>query len=434
MIRSRRLSGNPPSDDRRQSKIGMRGMKRRRIRLFGMNFPPEPTGIAPYAGALALGMSAAGFEVEVHVPHPHYPEWRCYEGYGGWQRAEWFHNVRVWRTRHYLPSPPRGFKRLVSEITLGFRFCIARWKSPDVVIAISPPLFANAFTAVRARLNPRRPRLILWVQDIYSLGMAETGEGNAFVQLVTRWIEGRVSRAADALVVIHPRFRDFVVEEFGVVASRVTVLPNWAHLPESQTPDKTAARESLGFPTDRSIAIHTGNMGVKQGLENIIDAARTADANAAPVHFVLVGDGGERKKLESYAKGVERITFVDPLEHESYRQALAAADVFLVNEKPGVSAMAMPSKLTTYFGAGRPVVAATDALGITASEISAAGAGVVVPAGDPVALLEAVIAVLKDPQMAERYAENGRRYRNAVLGENVAMVKWRAVIDAVTRS
>ncbi len=53
----------------------------------------------------------------------------------------------------------------------------------------------------------------------------------------------------------------------------------------------------------------------------------------------------------------------------------------MVNELPGVANMAVPSKLTSYFDAARPVLAATEMGGITASEIEQARAGVVVQAG-----------------------------------------------------
>ena len=95
-----------------------------------------------------------------------------------------------------------------------------------------------------------------------------------------------------------------------------------------------------------------------------------------------------------------------------------------MNELPGVSEMAVPSKLTSYFSAGRPVVAATDVSGITAEEVRAADAGVVVPAGDPEALLDAVTALGADPGHAEHLGKNGRLYRKTVLDEESAINRF----------
>lgn len=401
------------------------------VAIFSLNYPPEPTGIASYAGALSTGLAAAGYRVAAHVAHPHYPEWNIHEGFGQWTQTEQAGGVDITRRLHSVPNPPRGVRRLLSEITFGIRLLCARWGSPRVVIALSPPLFATAMAAIRLRLTPQRPRLIVWVQDIYSLGLAETGEGGRMTLKITRWVEARTLRLADQVVVLHQRFADFLAHELGVDATKVVVFRNWTHIPPSEPINGEEAKVALGWPLDKTLAVHTGNMGAKQGLENIVDAARLADKESAPVQFILVGDGGERRALEQDGQGVSRLTFVDPLNDEKYRLALAAADVLVVNEKPGVSGMSMPCKLTSYFDAGRPVVAATDPNGITASEVAMADAGSVVEAGHPNALLDAVLALREDRETAARFGANGRRHREAVLGESTAIENWKALIERV---
>jgi colanic acid biosynthesis glycosyl transferase WcaI len=403
------------------------------ICMLSLHFPPEPTGNAPYSGGLASGLAAAGQRVTVHAGHPHYPEWKIYDGHGGWTQVEEFQGVQVKRRLHYVPRPPRGLRRLISELSFGVRLAFSRWDSPGVVIALSPPLFSTALAVARLRLMPRRPSLLVWVQDLYSLGLAETGEGGDFVQRVTRWVERQTLGAADRVVVIHERFADYVANELGIPSSKVVVLRNWTHLPPSVAVDSAKAKAKLGWPSSLTLAVHSGNMGAKQGLENVVDAARLADERKSPVHFILVGEGSERQALEAQGARISRLTFVDPLNEENFRLALGAADVLIVNEKPGVSAMAMPSKLTSYFDAGRPVVAATDRGGITASEITAAQAGIVVPAGDPAALLDAVLMLRAHPDTAARYGANGRRYREINLGEAQAMDNWKRLIQDVGR-
>lgn len=401
------------------------------ISIFGLNYPPEQTGIAPYTGALAAGLKERGHEVGADVGHPHYPEWVIREGYGQWARTEYLDGVRVRRRLHYVPRSPRGFRRLLSELSFGARIVSARSRRARVAIAVSPSLFSTAMVASRLRLTPRRPRLIIWVQDIYTLGLMETGEGGGFVGRITRHVEAGTLRSADRVVVIHQRFADFVTEVLGVDRSRVAIIRNWTHLPPSDPVNKDSAKAALGWPIGVILVVHTGNMGVKQGLENVIEAARLADERCAQVHFVLVGDGGQRRSLEQAARGLSRLTFVDPLGDDEYRLALGAADVLLVNEAPGVSAMAVPSKLTSYFDAGRPVIAATDPDGITASEVGAAGAGIVVPAGNPCALLEAVLDMAGNPEAMGRFSASGRRYREDVLDEQAAIDQWARVIESV---
>lgn len=400
-----------------------------KVCILGLNYPPETTGIAPYTGALAANLARAGYEVEAHVAQPHYPAWRISPGYGGWRRTECVDGVKVQRRWHYVPQPPRGIRRLLSEISFGLRISAARWGSPRIVIAVSPALFSTALAVLRLRLTPRHPYLIVWVQDLYSVGIAETQEGGKVVQRITRWVEGNTLRAADRVVVIHPRFADLVVSQLGVSSSKVEVIRNWTHIRAYEAVDSAVARDALGWPSGVTLAVHTGNMGVKQGLDNVVDAARLADERGEPVQFIMVGDGGERRKLESYGRGIVRLSFVDPLDDDDYRLALSAADVLLVNEKPGVSEMALPSKLTAYFDAERPVIAATDPGGITASEIITSGSGVVIPSGDSGALLDAVLALRGDADAAAEFSANGLKHRETALCEQTAMTRWISLIS-----
>jgi glycosyltransferase involved in cell wall biosynthesis len=174
-------------------------------------------------------------------------------------------------------------------------------------------------------------------------------------------------------------------------------------------------------------------MGAKQGLENVIEAARYADTVSAPVHFILVGDGGERARLQALAEGIERITFVPPLDAVDYRHALDAADVLLVNERPGVSEMAVPSKLTSYFDAGKPIVAATDETGITAEEIRSSGGGVIVPPSDPRQLVQAILRLANNEEEARALGEAGRQYRQTTLSPSFAIDSFARLLIAPAR-
>jgi len=294
---------------------------------------------------------------------------------------------------------------------------------------VSPALFATWLVTLRVRLSLKRRPLVTWVQDLYSLGLHETGEGGRVVSAITRWVESYALRRADRVVVVHPRFAEYVVGELGVQRSKVVVIRNWAHLPASGVPSATTSRSHLGWPKTSALAVHLGNMGAKQGLENIVEAARLADQVSAPILFILVGDGSERNRLQAGAKGISRIKFVDPLDEHDFRMALAAADVLVVNEKPGVSSMAVPSKLTSYFDAGKPIVAATDPHGTTADEINASGAGIVVPAGEPRVLLETALQLCVDRTRSSTYGSNGRAYREAALGEDRAISAFEGLLN-----
>lgn len=391
---------------------------------MGLNFPPEPTGNAPYTGSLAKGLVEKQWDVEVLTAHPHYPEWQVATGYGQWTRRETCNGHLVTRLKHYVPSSPRGLRRAVSEVSFGVRLAARKWRRPDVILTVSPALFSSTLALAKARIFYRKTPFVLWIQDLYKLGLEETDQGGSVITKVMALIEGWTVRRATHVVVIHDRFKQRVVDDFSVSPEKVTVVRNWTHLPPGGDIDKTAARSDLGWPLDSPIVLHAGNMGVKQGLDNVVEAARIAEKRETPIRFVLLGDGSDRARLEKLAAGIANITFVDPLTDAQYPSALRAADVLLVNEKPGVSEMAVPSKLTSYFDAGRPVLAATDPNGVTSDEIRVAEAGVTVASGEPEQLLEAALALLSDPQRGDALGARGREYRLQTLDASAAFSRF----------
>lgn len=402
-----------------------------RVLLVAVNYFPETTGIAPYVSSLAKGLSAHGMSVDVITAYPHYPQWRVWAGHRGWTTVENVKGVRVTRVRHFVPRVPRATLRLLSELTFGLRLLFGRVNPADVVVSVSPALFSSALLAMKVR---RSTPLVVWVQDIYTLGMVETGTGGGMAGRMVELVESRLLRRSDRVVVIHRRFVNYLTNRLGVDEERLRVVRNWTHLgTSSMGSERVDVRRRFGWSDVETVVLHSGNMGVKQGLENVVAAARLADDLDLPVRFVLLGDGAERQTLVKLGQGVSRLDILDPVDEASFSAVLEAADILLVNEKVGVSSMAVPSKLTSYFSAGRPVLAATDLQGITAEEVRNADGGVVVEAGTPEALVRAALRLGGDYAERARLGRNGREYCERVLSEEAAIRAFAKVLRSVGR-
>jgi colanic acid biosynthesis glycosyl transferase WcaI len=403
-----------------------------RVTVVGLNYAPEASGIAPYTAGLASGLAGLGWDVRAVTSFPHYPAWRIAEGFVGRSSREVLDKVKVTRLRPYMPKNPAGFKRLIVELHFGFRSVTAKWGRPEVIVLVSPALFSVALALAKAKLSPQRPSVIIWVQDLYSLGVAETGAMGGNGARIMGVIESQVLKRADVVVAIHDRFKRYITSALKVTASDIAVVRNWTHLRVAR-PEKSGFRESLRWG-EETVVLHAGNMGAKQALENVVEAARLADIQRAPVRFVLLGDGNQREKLELLGAGIERLEFLSPVSDDEFQGAMAAADILLVNEKPGIAEMAVPSKLTSYFAAGRPVIAATDTNSITAEEVETAQAGVRVDAGDPQALLDEALALGRDVERAAVLAANGINYQLRLLSRDAAIAHYAEIINSLAGS
>lgn len=393
--------------------------RRLRVLIVGVNYAPEKVGIGPYTSGLAEGLAAQGHQVRVITSYPHFPGWRVDQRVVDSASP----TVEVTRVRHYTPRNPTLLRRVLFELAFGARAAVQRWGRPDVVLAPSPALFATALVVAKAKL--RRLPVGVIVQDLYGVGVREATRVGPRTGAAISRIEARTLASATAVSVIHENFVASLHRQ-GYTGDRTRVIRNWVHTAPAGPLDVIASRAALGWGPDEIIVLHTGSMGAKQGLGAVVDAARHADRLMAPVRFVLMGDGPAKAGLQRAAAGVHRVQFMEPVDKATYSDVLASADLLLVNELPGVGEMAVPSKLTSYFFAGKPVIAATGPHGVTAQEIALSGGGVVTPPGSPEKLLDAALELASDPGQAARIGSAGRAYAAARLSAEKAVAEYDA--------
>ena len=392
-----------------------------KILLVAINYDPEPTGIGPYVASLARNLVGRGHTVEVITGVPHYPQWAATRELHGLRVSEVLNGVTVHRVKHVIPAGGIGVARALMELTFGVNAIAAPWGRPDLVLTVSPPLIATLLVLGRARLTSARPTVAVWTQDLYTRGLTELGAKQSWKLGLARALEGFVLRAADTVVAIDERFRAFAVEELGVDPARVTVHRNWVHLDTAgPVEDPARVRARMGWGA-RPVALHAGSMGEKQGLEYLVEAGRIAQGAGSDLLFVLMGHGSRRAEMERLAQGCPNVQVIDPVDQADVTSTLQSADVLLVCERPGVREMALPSKLTSYFTAGRPVVASTHPEGTSASLIRDAEAGRLVAPGDALGIYTATSELVADPAIAQVHGASGRLYAHEHMLEAVAV-------------
>ena len=376
--------------------------------LIGINYAPEQTGIAPYTTGLAEYLAARDWDVTVVTGMPHYPQWRVHDRYRWSLRArESSAGVQLRRVRHHTPAHPTALSRSLYELTFLLHAMTVRTPRPDCVLGVVPSLSGGVAAAVHAALH-RVPFGIV-VQDLMGPAAAQSGiPGGTVASGPARMIEGWIARGAGGLGVVTESFRPYL-EGLGVAPDRITHLPNWSHV-SPPSGSRTARRRALGWPAETQVVLHAGNMGFKQGLHNVVETARLALERRVPIRFVLMGDGSDRPRLQELGAGLPTLEFLDPQPDDTFMDIMAAADVLLINEQGSVQDMSLPSKITSYFLAGRPVVAAVRHDGSTATELHRSGAAVVVPAERPGLLLTELRRLASDQLLQEQLAAKGLAY------------------------
>jgi colanic acid biosynthesis glycosyl transferase WcaI len=399
-----------------------------RASIVSINYAPELTGIGVYSTGLAEHLARAGMAATVHTAFPYYPAWakRAADRRTLFRR-EAAGGVAVRRSYVYVPARPTALRRILHELSFAASASLGYLFAPraDVTVVVSPPLALGLAIGLLARL--KRSPLVLHVQDLQPDTAIELGmlPGGGAIARALHALERASYRLADRVAVIS----DGIAERLrakGVPQTKVFVFRNWADT-DRVVPGTCATRYRADWNLGaRTVVLYAGNLGVKQGLDVLLDAAAILDRSRRDVALVIVGDGGERRRLVERARalGLGNLQFRPLQPAGRMSELLATADVAVVTQRPAVRDGVMPSKLGNLLCSARPVVVAADAGSELARTVRAADCGVVVPPEDPAALAGAIALLADAPVRRARLGANGRRFAEGCLDRQAILAEF----------
>ena len=404
-----------------------------RALLVTTNYWPEPTGIAVYTTDLAESLTTQGDQVTVLTSLPHYPWWRVPSKFAHLGEGTGTHNgVSIIRAKHLVPPKMNALLRMRFETSLWWNLRRVSKSMVgndfDMIIACIPTVAAGIVGKRIARKLGIPFGLI--VQDLSGAGAKQSGlRGGAVISKIAHAVEGRALHGADGLVVVSPAMRDVVVG-LGVPESRITQITNYSARAISNL-DKNSARSRFGWASDDFVVIHTGNMGAKLDLENVVKAADSLNS-FSKIKIYLVGHGNQETNLKVLCVGKSNIAVLPAVSDSDYSALLSAADLLLVNERSTQMEMSLPSKLTSYLYSERPVIAAVPRGGATWKFLD--GVAELVEAGNPKALAAKIEELSKNQSRLDELAKLGSEFAVKHLDPAVGRAKYLDWVEKLIQS
>ena len=393
------------------------------VLLVSTNYWPEPTGIAVYATDLAETLKKNNHKVTILTSLPHYPWWRVPKEFAHLGEGVTSHNgVEVIRAKHLVPPKMNALLRMRFEFSLWWnlkrvskRF---KYNEFDVVIGCMPTVAAGVIGNKIAKKLGTPFGLI--VQDLSGAGAKQSGlRGGALISNIAHLVEGSALHGADSLVVVSPAMRDVVIG-LGVEPKRVSQILNYS-AKTIDSVDKVNARKKFGWPKGDFVVIHTGNMGAKQDLENVVKAADAIGQNSV-IKIYLIGHGNQESTLKGLCADKKNISVMAAVSDGDYSALLSAADLLLVNERGTQMEMSLPSKLTSYLYSERPVIAAVPRGGATWKFLD--GVAELVDAGDPKKLATKIEELSKNQSRLDQLAKRGSEFAVEHLDPEIGRAKY----------
>lgn len=396
-----------------------------RVLILTLNFSPELTGIGKYNGEMAEWLAKQGHKVHIVTAPPYYPMWRISEGYSSWRYSrETLGGVDVWRCPLWVPRSPSGLKRilhLASFALSSFPIMLFQifWR-PNIILVVEPPLFCAPTNLIVSWLC--RAHSWLHVQDFevdaaFDLGVLSSARLRRIVLRIESWFMGkfdRVSTISDQMMLR--------LGTKGVLPGRQVLFPNWAdtdHIYPLESP--STYREQLGMLASEIVFLYSGNMGEKQGLEIVVEAARRL-AGHKNIAFVMCGQGAAYSRLRDLADGLSNIHWLPLQPLDKLNDLLNMADVHLLPQKADAADLVMPSKLTGMLASGRPVLAT--AFEDTQIADVLKSSGVLVTPEDADLFTNAIVDLSENAEQRQQLGKNARDYAVEYLGRDAILTRF----------
>ena len=304
--------------------------------------------------------------------------------------SETRNGVRIVRARGTTLSTRRFTGRATNYLTYFFSALLAALRLPrqDVTIALTdPPIIGLAALAARPRHG-----VIFFCQDIFPevAGLLEDFHSpliNALLERLNRFMVRRAVR----IVALGDTMASRLVHGKGADPAKLTVIHNWADTSAIVPSDKRNDFAVAHGLESSFVLLHAGNIGLSQNLDVVLDAAALLKPRRDIV-ILFIGDGNRRAALQSAAasRGLDNVRFLPFQPRDQLRWTYASSDVCLVSLKAGLAGYIVPSKLYPILAAGRPYIAAVEAMSEVAALTQRHRCGVLVDPGDAVQLAEAI--------------------------------------------
>lgn len=397
----------------------------KKILLIGGNFSPELTGIGKYNGEMMDMLAKQGYECTVVTTFPYYPHWKVQPPYN--QSGHWFKRevkilpqvekqIEIFRCPHYIPQKPSGLKRIIAD----FSFCFSAFikvcqllfsRKFDIVLVVAPPFQMGLLGILVQKI--KGARFLYHIQDLQIDAARDLKliKSKPVINLLFK-VERYILKRADVVSSISEgMIRKIVLK----LPREVIFFPNWVDTTLFfPIPDKLPLKAIFGFHHLDKIVLYSGAIGEKQGLEAILEAAKSLE-NMDRIKFVICGSGPYKEKLlqlvESQSLG--NVFFLPLQPFEKLNSFLNMADVHLVLQKATAADLVMPSKLTAILAVGGTAI-------ITAKEgcslhdvVAMHKMGILINPEDPAALIAAIERALLSGDTI--IGDNARAYARQYL-------------------
>ncbi|TDC29791.1 glycosyltransferase family 1 protein [Micromonospora sp. 15K316] len=365
-----------------------------RILMLSWEYPPVLVGgLGRHVHALSVALAAAGHDVTVVTRHA-----------DGAPLEEYADGVRIIRAAEDPVTFPLATNSLLAW-TMAFNHTLTRAALRATEAGDYDVIHAHDWLVAHTAMTLREHLDIPLVTTIHA---TEAGrhqgwlpeEMNRTIHGVEQWLASESGR----VIVCSGYMSDEVTALFGVPSARVDVVPNGVEPHRWQARGTTVAAARARFAGDGPLVTFAGRLVYEKGVQHLLAGVPRLRELHPGLRVVIAGDGPYRGELEAE---VHRLGLGGTVEMPGFLGGelpalMAASDCFVV---PSIYE---PFGMVALEGAAAGAPLAVAATGGLAEIVEPGVTGMTFRPQDPDGLVEAVHALLADPDRSRALARRAR--------------------------
>lgn len=387
-----------------------------KLLILTQYFPPEVGAPQNRLFELAIRLKQKGVDVSVLTAMPNYPQMEVYKEYSDKKYVyEELSGLKVHRCRIYVSKQKSILKRLRNYFSFVFSSAYygnKKISKVDYILCESPPLFLG-YSALYLKRR-KKAELIFNVSDLWPESAEKLGVvTNNYLLKMAYKLEAKLYKKSVLVTGQTQGICKSVNRRFPSV--KTYWLPNGADL-NYYNPDTVKEnnwREKNGFSNGDFIFLYAGIIGLAQGLEIIIEAAKNVK-DKTHLKFLFLGSGPEKNKLielnEKYK--LTNVFFIDAVQKTEMPAVLKSVNASIIPlKKLEIFKGAIPSKIFEALAMQVSVLLGVDG---EAKElfVNQGNCALYFEPENATALSEKIIEISSDKELALRLAKVGRNYVN----------------------
>jgi len=378
--------------------------------FFNRSFYPDIAATGQLVTELCEGLAGQyGFHVSVVAGLPYHPENGEFK-----QRfpfaQEKYNGIRILRAYSTTLPKEKAICRFINYLSYFFSSLLAGFclKKPDVIVSLTDPPIIGLAGLLWARIY--RAKFVFWCQDIFpEVGLLLEDFRNEPLNRILEKINRFLLRKADKTVAIGETMKRRLVEIKNVPEGKIKIIHNWADCEKIKPINGSNSFQSRYDLKGKFVVMHSGNIGLSQDLEKLIEAANIL-RQKKDIVFLMVGEGNKKTELERKGRewGLDNLIFLPYQPKRLLKYSFSAGDLFIISLKKGLAGYIVPSKLYGILASGSPFIAAVDLDCEVAAVAKHYKCGILIPPGDPQALASAIVRLYDDPSNLKKMGKRAR--------------------------